>query len=134
MRNLLILAAFALIAAGCFQTGERKQGPEDRVKDFYQALCSGDFRQAESFCDTLTMGEYIGEFRSAWEGTDEDIVAIAADILSGISVKITDTGKDGQKKMISYTLTSADGQNKEKTAVLKIEEGEWKIEQITDRR
>jgi hypothetical protein len=56
-----------------------------------------------------------------------------ADILSETTVKITDTRKDGQKRTIFYTLTSADGQNKGKAAVLKSEEGEWKIEQIIDR-
>ena len=129
----MILAVVALTTAGCFQTNDREQRPEDKVQAFYLALCSGDFEQAESLCDTLTIGEYIGKFRSAWEAADESIAAIAADILSETSVKITDTRKDGQKRTISYTLTSTDGQNKGKTAVLKSEEGEWKIEQIIDR-
>ena len=133
MRNLLILAVVALTTAGCFQTNDREQRPEDKVQAFYKALSAGDFAQAQSLCDTLTMGGYIGEFRSAWESTDENIAAIVADILSETTVKITDTRKDGQKRTIFYTLTSADGQNKEKAAVLKSEEGEWKIEQITDR-
>jgi hypothetical protein len=133
MRNLLILAVVALTTAGCFHANNREQGPEARVQAFYKALSAGDFAQAQSLCDTLTMGGYIGEFRSAWESTDENIAAIVADILSETAVNITDTRKDGQKRTIFYTLTSADGQNKEKAAVLKSEEGEWKIEQITDR-
>lgn len=133
MRNLLILTAVALITAGCFQRGGKEQGPEDTVQAFYKALCSGEFEKAESYCDTLLMGGYLEGIRSVWEAADENVATIASDILSETSVKMTDTVKDGQKRTIFYTLTSTDGQNKKKAAVLKIEEREWKIEQITDR-
>ena len=133
MRKLLILTVVALSAAGCFQTNDRQQGPEDSLQAFYKALCAGDFTSAESLCDSASMTDYIDEIRYVWDNADSTVLAIACDILSEVTVEITDIEKDGQKRTISYILTSAEGEGKGKTAVLSKEEGEWRIEQIIDR-
>ena len=48
-------------------------------------------------------------------------------------VEVTDIVKDGQGRTIFYKMTTTDGQSKEKIAILRKEEGEWKITAITDR-
>ena len=133
MRNLLILAVCTLITAGCFQGADKGKRPEDTVNAFYKALCSGEFEQAESHCDTLGMKSYLDIFRNAWEAADEDQIMAASEILKEISVTVNDIERDGQDRTVFYTLTSAEGKTKEKIATLMKEEGEWKIGQITDR-
>ena len=133
MKKILILAVVALSAAGCFQSKDRQHGPEDCVQAFYKALCAGDFTTAESLCDSAAMEEYIDGVRSVWTNADSTVLAIACDILSEVTVEITDIEKDGQNRTISYKLTSSEGEGKEKTATLRKEEGEWRIEQIIDR-
>ena len=59
---------------------------------------------------------------------------IAAGILSGMEVQVTDVRKEGDVRTVNYTLTAPDGKKKEKTATLETEEGEWRIKTVTDRQ
>ena len=108
-------------------------GPDKTLMEFYSNLCSGNFEQATLLCDTLTMNGFINKFRRTWEETDSTVCAMASDILSDMTVVVTDTEKNGQTRTIFYVLATTDGQNKEKVATLRKEEGAWKIEAITDR-
>ena len=100
---------------------------------FYRNLCCGDLDGAGSLCHKPGMDGYLESFRTAWEKTDSTTAAIASDMLSEMTVNITDEEKDGQTRTVFYKLTGTDGQNKEKIATLRKEEGAWKIEAITDR-
>lgn len=136
---IIILFLFVVMfAISIFKTCTGKDrtmelSPEGTLETFYKSLCSGDFGHAGSMCDTLKMEEYIDRFQDAWEANDSTIRIIASDILSGMTVTVTDSEKDGQTRTIFYELSSTDGSGKEKVATLRKEEGEWKIEQITDR-
>jgi len=133
MRNLLILMTGAVILTGCFQTQEAALGPDETLNAFYRSICSGDFDNAESLCDTLTMQEYVGDLRKEWTKADSSVMTIVPAILSEVTVSITDIVKNGQERTLFYELTATDGSIKEKVATLKKEEGAWKIEEITDR-
>lgn len=133
MRRLLIILAISLYATGCQQNGETKLGPDSTLSAFYKNLCSGEFALAEGLCDETSMGEYIDNVRSVWEKGDSTIRVMASDILTDVSIEITDTEQNSQNRTIFYKLTARDGQCKEKIARLKKEEGEWKIMAITDR-
>ena len=136
---IIILTMFVVMfAVSIFKTctGKDRQeesGPEGTLETFYKNLCAGNFDQAGSLCDTLKMKEYLAGFQDAWKTKDSTARRIASDILSGLTVTVTDTEKDGQTRTIFYELSSADGSGKEKVATLRREEGEWKIEQITGR-
>lgn len=133
MRNILILTVAAGVLTGCFQSKESELKPEEALKAFYGTLLAGDFALAESMCDTVSMKGYIDAVRSVWSTGDENVMKIAADILSETSVTVTDIEKNGQDRTIFYELTSESGRKRGKIATLRKEEGEWKIEQITDR-
>lgn len=129
----MIMAGIAAILTGCFQNKGEELGPEDTLRSFYTELCAGDFGKAESLCDSLTMDGYLDGFRKVWDESDSSVCAIASDILSEMAVAVTDVEKNGHNRTIFYELTALDGQNKEKVATLRKEEGGWKIERITDR-
>lgn len=133
MKNIASLVVFATVLMGCTQSREAEFGPEDTVLAFYKALCSGEFEQAESLCDTPGMGGYIGDFRSAWESAGEGVMDIASDILSEMTVEVSSVEKNGQNRTIFFELASTGDRTKEKIATLKKEEGAWRIVQITDR-
>ena len=133
MRNILLLTAVAGVLTGCFQSRKNVPGAEETVKTFYESLYRGEFDKAEQLCDTLKMDGYISSFKDAWENADSTVCAIASDILSEMTLTVTDTQKDGQSRTIFYELSNTDYSNKEKVATLRKEEGAWKIEEITDR-
>lgn len=133
MKRIIVLATIAVITAGCFQGNKSEIGPHETLEMFYRNLCCGDLDGAENLCISPQMNGYLESFRTAWEKTDSTTAAIASDMLSEMTVNITDEEKDGQTRTVFYKLTGTDGQNKEKIATLRKEEGAWKIEAITDR-
>lgn len=129
----IIAAAIILFTAD--RNKDSVPGPEETVEAFCRAITAGDFETAEQFCDTVSMKMYIDSHKEAWEvlqKEDSDILAIASDILSGTVIQTVSTEKDGDRRNIIYTL-EADGNRKERKAVLRREEKKWKIERITDR-
>ena len=117
---------------GCFGSGS-EVGPKETIQTFYKHICAGDFSEAQALCKSEDMQEYMDTFRSAWEKTDPALSSIAADILSNMTVTITDEQKSGQSRTIFYKLSTTEGSSKEKIATLMKEEGEWRIVAITDR-
>ena len=133
MKRIVILILTVVAACCCAQNRNSELGPEDALKAFYSSICSGDFSSAEALCNAVSMSAYIDAFRTRWEMSEESIAAKTAEILSETTVDVTDVERNGQDRTIFYKLISADGRSKDKIATLKKEEGEWKIEQITDR-
>lgn len=131
------LVAVLLLTRGCRgneSTAER--GPEETVAAFCKAVAVGRFAEAKAFCDTLTMNEYILKYSKAWEmleKKDSASLAISAEILSRSEIEFTGTGKDGDRRHITYIISADEGMRKEKTATVRKVEGEWKVEAITDR-
>ena len=118
---------------GC-QMGQRARlGPDQTLEVFYKNLCTGEFDRAASFCNAESMRVYLNGFRSAWEQGDSTVRKIASEMLTEISIEITGKEQDSQNRTLFYTLAINGGQSKEKLAILKKEEGEWKILEITDR-
>ena len=132
--KIFIFAATVFIAVGCGQKKNEGQfGPEETLKAFYKSMCAGDFCEAKNLCDTLNMGEYLRGFRTLWEKSESSVSEIASDILSEIGIETTDIKKSGDRRTVFYKLSATVGPDKEKVAILRKEEGGWKIETITDR-
>lgn len=138
MKNTFIAILVSLtVLAGC--TGSRKakeMGPAETVEAFCSALISGEYDEAFSFCDSLQMQSYIDNIRAAFNEAarrDSSAAAIAASILKEAQVEIGEISKEQDKRMVNYTIIINEDLKKEKIASMKKEEGEWKIEAITDR-
>ena len=138
MKNTFIAILVSLtVLAGC--TGSRKakeMGPAETVEAFCSALISGEYDEAFSFCDSLQMQSYIDNIRAAFNEAarrDSSAAAIAASILKEAQVEIDEISKEQDKRMVNYTIIINEDLKKEKIASMKKEEGEWKIEAITDR-
>ena len=132
--KIFIFAATVFIAVSCGQKKNDGQlGPEETLEAFYKSLCAGDFSEAKTLCDTLNMSEYLGRFRTLWEKSESSVSEIAADILSETGIETTDIEKSGDRRTVFYKLSATVGPDKEKVAILRKEEGGWKIEAITDR-
>lgn len=129
----VVMFAISIVKTCGGKDRQDQTGPEGIVETFYRSLCAGDFDKARSLCDTLEMEDYLGGFQDAWESEDSTVRAIASDILSEMTVNITDTERDGQTRTVFYELSGPGGSDKEKAATLSKEEGEWKIKKITDR-
>ena len=128
------LAAVILLTRGCSK--EISMDPEDVVEAFTKAVAAGRFEEADGLCDRNSMSGYIDTYRTAMEkrsGSDSAAVAIAAGILSDISVEVTDVVKAKGSRTVFYTIRDIYGHSKEKVATLKDEEGEWKVTEIRDR-
>lgn len=132
-----MIGAMVLMAAGC---GERKQaemvlGPEETVVEFFRAVAGGDAQTAMSLCDTVTMESYVDSYVSALDAMvrkDSSATAIAAAALAGAEIRIEGNVKEGDTRLITYTVETVDGLTKKKTATVKKEGREWKVERITD--
>lgn len=133
------LTVLLLMAAGC---GERNSGstdvalgPEETVEAFCRAVAGSDFEKAMSLCDTTTMKGYIRQYAQAWDmmaRTDSGATAIAAASLADAEFIVEDIARDGDKRTVTYTIAAGKDMNKKKTAVVRKEEGAWKVEKITD--
>ena len=122
---------------GCGSTGEEKvsMGPEETVAAFYKAITSGDFSTAAELSDSVGMGPYITEYQTKLETAakaDSSVAAIASSLLSGAAINIAEVKKDGDKRHVRYSVEVGMDLKKEKIATVKKEEGEWKVERITD--
>lgn len=132
---LLAVVSMIVLLAGCKGSeGKAQAGPEDVLKEFNRAITAGDFTKAYTLCDSTTMSDYIESYREAWETLqkqDSSALAIASSILSGAVIEITASQKEDEGRTLSYTL-EADGHSKTRKASMIREEGEWKVEKITD--
>ena len=62
---------------------------------------------------------------------DSSALNIASSILEKAVIEVTEVRKDGEKRVVLYTL-EADGHSKTRKATVKKEEGAWRVEKITD--
>lgn len=132
----VVIIGISSIISGCGNAEVKKaeMGPEAVVEAFNRAITAGDFATAYSLCDTVSMKGYLDSYVEAWETLqreDSSALAIASSLLSGAVLEISKVEKDGEGKIVYYTL-EADGHRKERKAIVKKEEGEWKVQEITD--
>ena len=110
-------------------------GPEETVIEFFRAVAGGDVKMAMSFCDTVAMKTYVDSYvskQNAMAIKDGNATAIATAALVNAEIKIDANIKEGDYRQITYTIETADGFAKKKTATVKKEGGAWKVERITD--
>lgn len=133
----LIVAAGMVMAVGCGgNNAEEKKamGPEAAVEAFCRAVAAGDFGTAGGLCDTVSMKGYLDEWRKVWndlQKEDSSALAIASSMLSGAEIEVIRTERNGEKRTVLYRI-EAEGNSKTRTATVKNEEGEWKVEEISD--
>ena len=126
-----------VMAAGCGgNNAEEKEamGPEAAVETFCRAVAAGDFETAGGLCDTVSMKGYLDEWRKVWndlQKEDSSALAIASSMLSGAEIEVIRTERNGEKRTVLYRI-EAEGNSKTRTATVKNEEGEWKVEEISD--
>ncbi len=133
-RYIFICTAAVLATAACNEEKKETMGPEAVVEAFCRSVAAGDFEAACALCDTVGMKDYIDIYKKAMEAmqkTDSSALAIAASMLSGAEFEVTKIDKDGEKRTVHYTVR-AEGNAKSKKATVRKEEGEWKVETITD--
>lgn len=115
---------------------EAGTGPGDTVEAFIKALVAGDAETAKTYCDTLSMKEYIEALTEEYEKLyrkDSCVALAAARMMSETEVSIESVVKDGDRRKVLYTISAVNGDSKDKTAIVRKEEGAWKVERITDR-
>ena len=133
------VTALLLMAAGCRERNDGRTevvlGPEETVEAFCKAVAGSDFEKAMSLCDTTAMKGYIGQYAQTWNmmaRKDSGATAIAAASLANAEFIVEDMTRDGDKRMIIYTIAAGKDMKKTKTAGVRKEEGTWKVEKITD--
>ena len=126
----------AAMLSGC-RGGEQVEqvlGPEAVIEAFCRAVASGDMEQAGELCDTVSMKGYLETWTETWSELtrkDSSALRIAAGILSESTFTVTNVVKDGDRRIITYTLETGD-KGKSRSAVVRKEEGEWRVESMTD--
>ena len=123
------------LLSGCKGTQQKGQvmGPEAVAEAFCRAVAAGDMEQAETLCDTVSMKGYLDAWKESWAELakkDSSALRIAGDILSESAFTVVKVEKDADRRTITYTL-EAEGRSKSRKAVLKKEEGEWRVESMT---
>ena len=133
---LLEILMIAAMLSGC-RGGEQVEqvlGPEAVIEAFCRAVASGDMEQAGELCDTVSMKGYLETWTETWSELtrkDSSALRIAAGILSESTFTVTNVVKDGDRRIITYTLETGD-KGKSRSAVVRKEEGEWRVESMTD--
>ena len=131
----LVAAAAGWILLSSSGSRKTKAQPEDTVMTFCAAVTTGDMNQIRELCDTLQMREYLNRLENIWSDIadeGEKVVEIAASLLKCMETSITHVEKLEDRRAVSFRLES-EGMVKEKTAILRNEEGAWKIESLQDR-
>ena len=129
-----VIILIFLVAVGCKNSTSIEMGPADVVDAFNRAITGGNFEQARQLCDTASMKDYLESYQEAWEviqAEDSSALSIASSILEKAVIDVEDIQKEGEKRIVLYTL-EADGHSKTRKATVKKEEGEWRVERITD--
>lgn len=133
--QIALLSALMLIGFGKRDTGGPMK-PEEVTETFCRAVAAGDIEAARTLCDTISMKEYMDACRMTWEEAvkqDSTAAAIAKGIMDSMEFRTDDVSKDGNTRIVAYTISTTDGQGKSKEARLRKEEGAWIVERITDR-
>ena len=131
----ILICMTGLAAAGC-GGGKNEIEPAEVVMRFHEALTSMDFSGADDYCTDGSVWEYISRFEAACQQmaeNDREATQAASVLLSKDGIIIEDTVRNKDQRTVFYTISDGQGNSKNKVAVLKkTEEGEWKIEDITD--
>ena len=135
-----ILRLYAVVAAmvclvGCWG-GQKsaEMGPVETVEAFCKAVSAGQWDEAEALCDSLSMKDYIDVQKQTWarlEKEDEGAMKVAKSIMESTRVTVDDMHKADDKRIVTYTLET-DGLSKTNKAILRKEEGAWRVEAITE--
>ena len=127
--------AFAfLVGNGCKGGQSVEMGPSEVVEAFNRAVTAGDFSKASELCDTVAMKDYLESYKEAWDvlsAEDSTVMSIASSIHENAVIEVEDVRKEGDNRIVLYTL-EADGHSKTRKAIVKKEEGAWRVERITD--
>lgn len=127
----------AMVAAGCGQRSESvEMGPGETVEAFCKALAGGDSETAMELCDTAAMNGYIRNFVEALDmqmQADSCVAGIAAGMLTQAEFAVDEVAKEGDRRIVHYTVKISEDMTKKKTAKVRKEEGVWKVEAISDR-
>lgn len=129
-----IIAILCMASCEGSKTKSEAMGPEGVVEAFTKAITAGDFEQACGFCDESLMGDYLENFMNTWmvlHKKDSSVLLTASSILSEAAIRIDKVAKENEGRTVYYRI-EAEGQVRNKKAELKKEEGEWKIQAITD--
>lgn len=124
----------SVISCGGNKDSKGEMSPEEVVETFNRAITSGDFDKAAGLCDTVAMNAYLESYINAWnemQEKDSSVLAIASSILSEAALTIEGTEKTDTGRTVYYRI-EAEGKSKRKMAALRKEEGEWRVETITD--
>lgn len=135
MAAAIAVGASMILASSCANKQEKEMGPEETVLAFIEALTQGNSTQIGTLCDTLSMKEYLNAFSNELEKLQKDnstVAAIALKLVSESDISVEVVIKDGDRRKVIYTISSPEGGCKKKIAVVKKEEGAWKVEKITD--
>ena len=128
-------AAFAfLVGNGCIGSQSVEMGPAEVVEAFNRAVTAGDFTKASELCDTVSMKDYLESYKEAWDvlcEEDSTVLSIASSILEKAVIDVEEVRKEGEQRVVIYSL-EADGHSKTRKATVKKEEGAWRVEKITD--
>lgn len=138
MTAVIAVGAGMIWATSCGSGKEEAKalGPGETVEAFINALTEGDTAGISALCDTVSMKEYIDAISSELEKLQKEnstVAAIAIKMMSESGISIEDIIKEGDRRKVIYTISSPEGDCKNKTAVVKKEDGAWKVEKITDR-
>lgn len=134
-RHVYMIIAMLLVMSGC--RGEQQEqvlGPEETVEAFCRAVASGDMDTAMEMCDTVAMKGYLdGWTRTCNELAQKDSSAlrIASGMLSEATFTIVNTEKAGDDRVVTYTLETG-GRSKTRCAIVRKEEGAWRVAGMTD--
>ena len=85
-------------------------------------------------CDTVSMKEYLDVWTATWSELahkDSSALRIASGILSQSAFTLVKVEKEGDRRTITFTLET-EGHRKNRKAAVKKEEGEWRVESMTD--
>lgn len=120
--------------AGCHGERSMEMGPVETVEAFYKAVSVGEWDRAESLCDTLSLKEYLTTHKNAWkhlEKVDQNAMEVAKSIMTNTTIKIEESNKVDEKRIVTFTI-EADGHSKKKKATVAKVEGAWRVEKITE--
>ena len=138
----MILTVAALLAvAAVFVFSSRSQdieklGPEGVVTEFVSAMKTGEFDKAYSLCDSASMHNHLEAYAQMWqEQSQKDSASFIAmtEILAGTEIHFKDVTQGDGTCVVEYALEMEDSR-KNCTATLRLEEGEWKLVEITDKK
>ena len=130
---LLIAAAVFVFASGSKE--DNRLGPEGVMTEFVSAMKTGDFNKAYGLCDSASMHDHLDAYIQMWqEKSQKDSAAVSTmtEILAGTEVHFEGVTETDGTCVVEYAL-EMEGSRKKCSAQLRLEEGEWKLVEITDR-